>query len=47
VHSTGFGREAHAPARILLGSATLEEADVSRPWDVHEDGDPAFIRQIE
>ena len=35
------------PARIRLGSATLEEADVSGPGDVHEDSDPALIGQIE
>ena len=45
--STGFGRAADAPARIGLGPATLEEADVRGPGDVHEDGHPALIDQIE
>ena len=45
--STAFSRAADAPAGIGLGSATLEEADVRGPGDVHEDGHPALIDQIE
>ena len=45
--STVFGRLPDAPARIGLGPAALEEADVRRPGDVHEDGHPALIDQIE
>src|SRR5262249_19690560 len=47
VDPPGFGRAAYAPARIRLESAALEEADVSGPGNVHEEGDPALIGQVE
>ena len=47
VMSSVIGRLANHATRIGLGSATLQEADVAGPRDVHEDGQAMCIDQIE